>query len=141
MRLEESGKNDLAEAFYGWFKEVLAMNEASDKRTAPKLSVPERMKLSRELAQLWNDPKRIARQEGFDEGFDAGFEAGQTEVLDIIRIRLYRTIAEISDPEMFGRLTTHLDQRADPALFLVFSQRLHEGATCATLLEQLESWS
>ena len=109
------------------------MSEASDKRTAPKLSVPERMTLAKELAPIW-DPEWIAKQEGFDEGFDEG----RAEVLDIIRERLYCALEARSDPEMFGRLTKHLDRISDPELLLKISEQIHEDTTCATLLEWLE---
>ena len=155
MGLEESSKNDLAEAFYGWLTEVLTMSEAIDERIDPNLSAPERLRLMKGAVVDWDDPKcaeewvEAGRAEGLEEGIKEGRAEGRAEgrvegrakILGMIRKRLYRQAGERFDPETVGRLTRHLDRISDPDLLWEIFDQIHEGATCATLLEQLESWS
>ncbi len=135
MRLEEIAKNDLAEAFYGWFTEVLAMSEAIDEQIDPKLPALERLKLMKGAVVDWDDPECAERW------VEAGRAEVWAEALGMIRKRLYRQAGERFDPETVGRLIKHLDPISDPELLLEAFEQIHEGATCATLLEWLESRS
>ena len=159
MGLEEIGKNDLAEAFYGWFTEVLTMSEAINERIDPKLPALERLKLMKGAVVDWDDPEcaerwvEEGRAEGFKKGFEKGFKKGfkkgikegraevSAEVLGMIRKHLYRQTGEGFDPETVGRLTKHLDRISDPERLWEIAEQIHEGATGATLLERLENRS
>ena len=159
MRLEEVNKNDLAEAFYGWFTEVLTMGEAIDERIDPELPALEKLKLLKDAVVDWDDPEwaqrwveegraegRVegieeGRVEGIEEGIEKGVEKGRAVVLGMIRKRLYRQAGERFDPETVGRLTRHLDRISDPELLLEISDQIHEGTTCATLLKRLKNSS
>ena len=81
------------------------------------------------------------REEGRTEGREEGRTEGRTEVLGVIRKRLYRRAGSRFDPEAVGRLTKHLDQISDPELLLEISEKIHEGATCAALLECIKNRS
>ena len=70
-----------------------------------------------------------------------GIEEGWEEVLGVIRKRLYRRAGSRFDPEAVGQLTKHLDQISDPDLLLEISEKIHEGATCAALLECIKNRS
>ena len=155
MGLEEIGKNDLAETFYGWLTEVLTMSEAIDERIDPNLSAPERLRLMKGSVVDWDDPKcaeewvEAGRAEGFKKGFKKGFKEGRAEVsaevrtkiLGMIRKRLYRHAGERLDPETVEQLIKHLDPISDPDRLLEIAEQIHEGTTCATLLEWLENRS
>ena len=80
-------------------------------------------------------------KEGFEKGWMEGIEKGREEVLGAIRKRLYRRVGSRFDPEAVGRLTKHLDQISDPDLLLEISEKIHEGATCAALLECIKNRS
>ena len=151
MGLEEIGKNDLAEAFYGWFTEVLTMSEAIDEQIDPKVSAPERLRLMKGAVVDWNDPECAERwvEEGRAKGFKKGIKKGikegraemRAEVLGMIRKHLYRQTGEGFDPDTVGRLTKHLGRISDPERLWEIAEQIHEGATGATLLERLENRS
>ena len=135
MGLEEIGKNNLAEAFYGWFTEVLTMSEAIDEQIDPKVSAPKRLRLMKGAVVDWDDP------ECAEKWVEAGRAEVHAEVLGMIRKRLYRQAGERFDPETVERLIKHLDRISDPELLLEIFDQIHEGATCATLLEHLKNRS
>ena len=155
MRLEEIDKNDLAEAFYGWFTEVLEKSEAIDQRIDPKLPALEKLKLLEKELMNWDDTEWTESwvEEGRTEGIEKGRAEGRAEVraegraegraevLGMIRKRLYRQAGERFDPETVGRLTRHLDPISDPDLLWEIFDQIHEGATCATLLKRLQDRS
>ncbi len=136
MRLEEIDKNDLAEAFYGWFTEVLTMSEAIDELIDPKLPALEKLKLLKDAVVDWDDPEWAQRW--VEEGRAEGVEEERAEVLGMIRKRLYRQAGERFDPETVGRLTKHLDRISDPDLLLEIFEQIHKGAACATLFKRLK---
>ena len=75
------------------------------------------------------------------EGIEKGWKEGREEVLGAIRKRLYLDVGSRFDPEAVGQLTKHLDQISDPDLLLEISEKIHEGATCAALLECIKNRS
>ena len=125
------------------------MSEAIDERIDPNLSAPG--KLMKGAVVDWDDPECAEKwvQEGRAKGFKKGFKEGRAEVhaevhaevLGMIRKRLYRQAGERFDPETVGRLTQHLDRISDLELLLEIFDQIHEGASCATLLECLKNRS
>ena len=91
-----------------------------------------------EWAQGWLE-EGLAK--GRTEGIEEGIEKGRTEVLGAIRKSLYLQAGSRFDPETVGRLAKHLDQVSDPERLLEISGKIHEGATCATLLKCLKNRS
>ena len=73
------------------------------------------------------------------EAFEKGLTEGRMEVLGVIRKSLYLDVGSRFDPEAVGRLTKHLDQISDPDLLLEISEKIHEGATCAALLQCIKT--
>ncbi len=78
-------------------------------------------------------------EKGWMEGFEEGLMEGRMEVLGVIRKSLYLDVGSRFDPEAVGRLTKHLDQISDPGLLLEISKKIHEGATCAAVLQCLKT--
>ena len=106
------------------------------------LDQPEQIK---NLAMDWDAPDwahgwiEESLTEGIEKGRTEGREEGRTEVLGAIRKRLYRRVGSRFDPEAVGRLTQHLDQISDPDLLFEISEKIHEGATCAALLQCIKT--
>ena len=146
---DDNPRQSLAGALSNWFKEYLTMEDKIDSSLDPL----DQLEQIKNLAMDWDAPdwahgwieesltEGIAkgREEGLTEGIEKGLTKGRTEVLGAIRKRLYRRVGSRFDPEAVGRLTKHLDQISDPDLLLEISEKIHEGATCAAVLQCLKT--
>ena len=144
-REDDFTRQSLTRALSDWVGEYLMLKDKIDSSLDP-LDQPEQIK---NLAMDWDVPDwahgwiQEAFEKGWKEGiekgwkeeFEKGLTEGRMEVLGVIRKRLYRRVGSRFDPEAVGRLTKHLDQISDPDLLLEISEKIHEGATCAALLQ------
>ena len=134
-------RQSLARALSDWVGEYLMLKDKIDSSLDPL----DRLEQIKNLVVDWDVPDwahgwiKEGIEKGWMEGFEEGLMEGRTEVLGVIRKRLDRRVGSRFDPEAVGRLTKHLDQISDPDLLLEISEKIHEGATCAALLQCLKT--
>ena len=144
-REDDFTRQSLARALSNWVGEYLMLKDKIDSSLDP-LDQPEQIK---NLAMDWDVPDwahgwiqeafEKGWKEEFEKGWKEGIEKGREEVLGVIRKSLYLDVESGFDPEAVGRLTKHLGQISDPGLLLEISKKIHEGATCAALLQCIKT--
>ena len=130
-REDDNTRQSLTRALSDWVGEYLMLKDKIDSSLDPL----DQLEQIENLVVDWDVPD-------WAHGWiKEGFEKGREEVLGAIRKRLYCRAGSRFDPEAVGRLTKHLDQISDPELLLEIAGKIHEGATCAVLLECIKNRS